>query len=184
MVVPGGEAHPGDEPQHEDDEAHDHQRGRGVAQPGGRLLALQRGHRGHRHQVLVTLLQQEVLVLHHLERHHQVLLLLLHLRHHRRHLRQPLLLLQDLGPGDLDVFALEGLPVVLEAVLQQPGRVLLELHGGELRGSHVVEGVDEDGGEVGGVALEPRQQLVDLPGPGLLVVARTVPDVHPPDRKR
>ena len=57
------------------------------------------------------------LMFHQIQRHHQLLLLLLHLGQHQGHLLQPLLLLHDLGPGDLDIFALEGM-FVTEASLQ------------------------------------------------------------------
>ena len=118
-------------------------------------------------------------MLQHLQRHDEVLLLLLHLGEHEGHLAQSLLLLHDLRPGDLDVLALEWM-TVLQPHLQQPGGVLPELAAGELGRTHVVEGVDEDGGEVPGVALEPREEHVDLSGPALLVVVRAVPHLDPP----
>ena len=49
------------------------------------------------------------LMFHQIQRHDQLLLLLLHLGQHEGHLLQPPLLLHDLRPGDLDIFALEGM---------------------------------------------------------------------------
>ena len=57
------------------------------------------------------------LMFHQIQRHHQLLLLLLHLGQHQGHLLQPLLLLHDLGPCYLNIFALEGM-FVTEASLQ------------------------------------------------------------------
>ena len=60
MVVPGGDAHPGDEAEDQHDEAEDDEAGGGVG--GGSVLPVLQGAHGGHAQVLVTPLQQEVLV--------------------------------------------------------------------------------------------------------------------------
>ena len=59
VVVPGGDAHPGDEAEDQHDEAEDDEAGGGVA--GGPGLSVQQGAHGGHTEVLVTPLQQEVL---------------------------------------------------------------------------------------------------------------------------
>ena len=60
VVVPGGDPHPGNEAQDQHDEAEDDEAGGGVA--GGPGLSVQQGAHGGHTEVLVTPLQQEVLV--------------------------------------------------------------------------------------------------------------------------
>ena len=60
MVIPGGDAHSRDQPQHQDDQAEDDQAGGGVG--GDPLLSvLQRAHGGGHAEILVISLQQKVL---------------------------------------------------------------------------------------------------------------------------
>ena len=120
------------------------------------VLEWRHGGHGGQAQVLVTLLQQKILVFHHLQCHHQVLFLLLHLGHHGSHLHQPLLLLQYLRPRNLDVLTLEGL-LLLNPSLQEPGRVLPELDRGKLGWSHVVECVDEYRRKISWISLQSSQ---------------------------
>ena len=60
VVVPGGDADPSDEAEDQHDEAEDDEAGGGVA--GGPGLSVQQGAHGGHTEVLVTPLQQEVLV--------------------------------------------------------------------------------------------------------------------------